>query len=111
MQEVQDKCHYIFDWTTNKICPSDTLNYDESKCTLTNSKLKQEVNLKDIFQSGIIGVKYSNGYLNINICNKTNSMSSAMVQYMDETVILKFNATEHSCNNKTDSKEQYEIVF
>lgn len=112
LQEVHENCHYIFTWATNKICDPKLITYMQETCSLVNADLDANVSLKEIFNDEIVPIKHGNGSININLCNKANDVEQVMAQYKDDTVIFKFKAKEHKCNNKTDGELKfYECVF
>lgn len=104
LTEVQESCHYIFKWATNKICDPKLCSYDAETCSLSNPDLNASVNLKKIFGNEVIPVKHKSGSININLCNKTKD-AEVLAQYKDDTVIFKFKAKEHNCNKNNTNGE------
>uniref|UniRef100_A0A336L4R6 CSON004175 protein n=1 Tax=Culicoides sonorensis TaxID=179676 RepID=A0A336L4R6_CULSO len=102
LKEVQEGCHYIFNWKTNKICEPEKCTYISETCSLTNPDLDANVKLKDIFNGSNIQVNDNQEKLNIDVCNKENDVSYVLTQYRDDAVIFKFTSKEHKCVNKTD---------
>ncbi|XP_063706926.1 cation-independent mannose-6-phosphate receptor [Culicoides brevitarsis] len=110
LTEVHEDCHYIFTWKTNKICDAKVCSYSQETCSLENADLKKSLDLRQVFGGESLPVKHRNGSININLCNKGNDVEEVLAQYKDDTVIFKFKAMEHKCNN-SKTEENLSVVL
>lgn len=56
---IVDGCQYMFDWETNVLCPKGLVDYDATKCSLTNSLVNGSFNLKEVESGGKLAMAVS----------------------------------------------------
>lgn len=57
LQGISNDCHYEFDWATNIMCPMHVAEFHTNTCEIYNNQTKQTINLKTIFENGIVKVR------------------------------------------------------
>lgn len=56
LQEIEHECNYKFDWATNIICPTHTIDYSIEKCEIFNKDTNVALELRKVTENGKITV-------------------------------------------------------
>lgn len=56
LQGISTDCQYEFEWATNIMCPMHVAEFHKNTCAIYNSQAQQSIDLKSIFQNGIVTV-------------------------------------------------------
>lgn len=59
LQEILHDCHYRFEWPTNVICPTHDCIFREKTCEVYNDQMDKALDLKQIFNDGILKVGFT----------------------------------------------------
>lgn len=56
LKNIEDDCHYQFEWQTNVLCPGGLIEYDKQSCSLKSNETNGQFLLSTIEASGNVTV-------------------------------------------------------
>lgn len=57
LQGITNDCHHEFEWATNIMCPMHVAEFHKNTCEIYNNQTQQSIDLKTIFENGIVTVR------------------------------------------------------